>query len=73
MDMDSGASATAAAVNPFVLIQMLMMAGYGVLLVLGIVLLIVLIRLALKANKALDTYMASKPNTAVLPPKMKES
>ncbi|WP_405079380.1 hypothetical protein ACI48J_16825 [Paenibacillus chitinolyticus] len=39
----------------------------------GIVLLIVLIRLALKANKALDTYMASKPDTAELPPETKES
>ncbi|WP_217556392.1 hypothetical protein [Paenibacillus sp. GbtcB18] len=69
MEVDSGATA---AVNPFVLVQMLMMAGYVVLLVLGIVLLIVLIRLALKANKALDTYMASKPNTVVLPQEMKE-
>ncbi|WP_413002571.1 hypothetical protein [Paenibacillus sp. 1P03SA] len=66
-------SSAAGAVNPFILIQLLMTAGYAVLLVLGIILLIVLIRLALKANKALDTYMASKPNSAVQRPEIREA
>lgn len=54
-----------------ILIQWLMAIGYAVLLILGIVFLIVAIRLVLKANKALDTYIASKTNTAELSPEIR--